>query len=229
VPIKIEDQNFTGFFGPDFDANRLRALSHGGRVEWLRFRFNLIFVKPFKGLVALDSDDCYVWLCVVNLLCGAVEALAGFEFSDRDPMLRFSRFVEKYFKPDWKQPLKLYDLKSYRSPATQPAEHLYKYFRCGLEHSLAIEWGGLRHREDGAPSYLHERNVVGDQLPSRRTQTVTRSLLYRKGGWPTYFPLGVYPSRWRGCPIDFALFAKWVGRWHPSHRALTTTSSCFRS
>src|SRR5207245_2472710 len=85
------------------------------------------------------------------------------------------------------------------------------------------------HREDGAPSYLHERNVVGDQLPSRRTQTVTRSLLYRKGGWPTYFPLGVYPSRWRGCPIDFALFAKWVGRWHPSHRALTTTSSCFRS
>jgi len=67
------------------------------------------------------------------------------------------------------------------------------------------------------------------ELPSRRTQTVTRSLLYRKGGWPTYFPLGVYPSRWRGCPIDFALFAKWVGRWHPSHRALTTTSSCFRS
>src|SRR6266404_9446939 len=162
MPIRIEGQDFTGFFGPGFDANKLRALSHVGRVEWLRFRFNLIFAKPFNGLVALDNGDCYVWLCLVNLLCGAVEALAGFEFPGRNPMLRFSNFVEKYFRPDWKQPLNLHDLKPYRNAATKPAEHLYKYFRCGLEHSLAIEWGGIRHRGEGAPSYLFERKAAGD-------------------------------------------------------------------
>lgn len=162
MPIRIEGQDFTGFFGSGFDANKLRALSHAGRVEWLKFRFSLVFMTPFKGLVALDSGNCYVWLCVTNLLCGAVEALASFEFQGRDPMLRFSGFVEKYFKPDWKTPLNLHDPQPHRSPATKPAEHLYKYFRCGLEHSFAIEWGGLRHREDGATGYLFERDAMGN-------------------------------------------------------------------
>ena len=81
MPIEIEGQTFSGFFGADFDANKLRALSYTGRVEWLRFRFNLVFLTPFTRLVALESGDCYVWLCVTNLLCGAVEALAAFEFS----------------------------------------------------------------------------------------------------------------------------------------------------
>jgi hypothetical protein len=169
MPIQIGGQEFTGFFGADFDANRLRALSHAERVEWLTFRFELILLTPFKKLVALDSGDCFVWLCVVNLLCGAVEALASFEFDGGDPMTAFSNFVEKYFSPDWTQHLNLDDFRPYR-PATRSADHLYKYFRSGLEHSLAIEWGGLRHREDGAPenmladgtlSYLFERTAVG--------------------------------------------------------------------
>ncbi|MGD0567055.1 MAG: hypothetical protein ABSA78_01520 [Candidatus Sulfotelmatobacter sp.] len=162
MPIGIEGQTFSGFFGADFDANKLGALSYAGRVEWLRFRFALVFLTPFTKLVALESGDCYVWLCVTNLLCGAVDALAAFEFAGV-PMLCFSKFVEKYFSPDWKTPLRLDDLTPGRSPATTPAQHLYKYFRCGLEHSFAIEWGGLRHREDGAPSYLYERTAVGSQ------------------------------------------------------------------
>jgi hypothetical protein len=170
MPIEIEGQEFTGFFGADFDANRLRALSHAGRVEWLKFRFKLTFLTPFKKFVALESGDCFVWLCVVNLLCGAVEALASFEFGDRDPMTAFSNFVEKYFGPDWTQPLNLHDFRPYRR-ATRSADHLYKYFRGGLEHSLAIEWGGLRHREeapehkrpDGTLSYLFERTALGTQ------------------------------------------------------------------
>jgi hypothetical protein len=162
MSISIEGQHFSGFFGADFDANRLRALSYAGRVEWLRFRFGLVFLTPFKKLVALESGDCYVWLCVTNLLCGAVEALAAFEFAGL-PMLCFSQFVEKYFSPDWKVPLRLDDLTPSRSPATTAAQHLYKYFRCGLEHSFAIEWGGLRHRQDGAPSYLFERTAVEAQ------------------------------------------------------------------
>jgi len=171
MPVEIEGQNFTGFFGANFDADRLRALSHAGRVEWLKFRFTLVFLTPFKKLVELDSGDCYVWLCVTNLLCGAVEALASFEFATNDPMTDFSGFVDKYFGPDWRLPLALDDFRPFR-PATRPEDHLYKYFRCGLEHSLAIEWGGLRHREDGAvtprradgtSSYLFERTAVGNQ------------------------------------------------------------------
>src|SRR5271163_4445848 len=170
MTVEIEGQTFTGFFGREFDADKLRALSHAGRVEWLKFRFNLIFLTPFKELTALDSDECYVWLCVINLLCGAVEALASYEFAV-DTMTGFSRFVEKYFSSDWKQPLTLHDLRPYR-PATSPGEHLYRYFRGGIEHSFAIEWGGLRHREDGAPlsrrsdgtpMYLFERVAVGNQ------------------------------------------------------------------
>jgi hypothetical protein len=162
MPVEIEGQTFSGFFGADFDANKLRALSYAGRVEWLHFRFELVFLTPFTKLVALESADCYIWLCVTNLLCGAVEALAAFEFSGL-PMLCFSQFVEKYFSPDWKKALRLDDLTPRRSSATTPAQHLYKYFRCGLEHSFAIEWGGLRHREDGAPTYLFERKAVGTQ------------------------------------------------------------------
>jgi hypothetical protein len=98
--IRIEGQDFTGFFGSGFDADKLRTLSHVGRVAWLRFRFSLVFMTPFNRLVALDTADCYVWLCVTNLLCGAVEALAAFEFAGL-PMLCFSQFVEKYFSPAW--------------------------------------------------------------------------------------------------------------------------------
>jgi hypothetical protein len=162
MAIRIEGQDFTGFFGSGFDADKLRTLSQIGRVAWLRFRFSLVFMTPFNRLVALDAADCYVWLCVTNLLCGAVEALAAFEFAGL-PMLCFSQFVEKYFSPAWGHALNLDDLTPGRSPATTPAQHLYKYFRCGLEHSLAIAWGGLRHREDGAPGYLFERTAVGAQ------------------------------------------------------------------
>jgi hypothetical protein len=134
MPTNIEGQDFTGFFGAGFDADKLRALSHAGRVQWLRFRFDLVLLSPFKGLMALDSGNCYVWLCAMNLLCGAVEALASFEAAG-DPMNRFLHFVEKYFRSDWKQRLELHDLRPYR-PASAPADHLYKYFRSGLEHSL---------------------------------------------------------------------------------------------
>jgi hypothetical protein len=107
----------------------------------------------------------------MNLLCSAIEALASYEFGGGDSMTQFSRFVEKYFSPDWMEPLALHDLRPYR-PVVKSADHLYRYFRGGIEHSFAIEWGGLRHREDGAPmrrrgngepSYLFERLATGNQ------------------------------------------------------------------
>lgn len=101
--------------------------------------------------------DSYVWLCVVNLLTSAVEAFSQFEFDDASGMIRFSRFVERYFGPEFSVPMGLDEPAGARNPrAATPAEHLYKYFRSGLAHSFCIEWGGLQHREDGAPAYLFE-------------------------------------------------------------------------
>jgi hypothetical protein len=162
MPTEIEGMKFTGF--ARLDMENLVKLDYSGRVKWLKYRFGLVFLTPFRKFVQLDSADCYVWLCVVSLLCTAVEALADFEF-DGSGVERFARFVETYFSPDFSAgALSLDDPKPNRGAlATTPAQHLYKYFRCGLAHSFCIEWGGVLHREDGAPNYLFERNPVGAQ------------------------------------------------------------------
>jgi hypothetical protein len=158
VPVEIEGMEFTGFAG--FDIARLPNLTYSGRVAWLRARFDLVFLAPFNNFVGLDNE-CYVWLCVVNLLTTAVEALADFEF-DGTGRERFSKFIEKYFSPDFRKGvLKLDD--PIKHIAVTPAEHLYQFFRCGLAHSFCIEWGGLLHREDGATDYLFEREPMPGQ------------------------------------------------------------------
>jgi len=113
-------------------------------------------MDTFDRIVAMENDS-YVWLCVVNLLTSAVEALSQFEFNDASGMTRFSRFVERYFDPGFVAPVHLDEPPGARNPrAVTPAQHLYRYFRSGLAHSFCIEWGGLQHREDGAPAYLFE-------------------------------------------------------------------------
>ena len=162
MPFEIQGMNFTGFARIDID--KLVQLDYAGRVNWLEHRFELVFLTPFSKLVGLDGQDCYVWLCVVSLLCTAVEALADFEFTGSG-IQRFSAFTEKYFGNEFKSAkLHLDDPRPDKGQiATTPAQHLYKYFRCGLAHSFCIEWGGILHREDGAVSYLFERNPVGNQ------------------------------------------------------------------
>lgn len=156
---EIDGMHFTGFAG--LDRQNLLRLNYAGRVEWLKHRIELVFMRPFKKMVALEHE-CYVWLCVTNLLCAAVEALADFEFGGSG-MERFSRFVEKYFDPEFQaRALRLDEPRPKPTAAATPAEHLYRYFRCGLAHSFCIEWGGLLHREDGAPAYLFEREPMGD-------------------------------------------------------------------
>jgi hypothetical protein len=87
----------------------------------------------------------------------AYENFSQFEFADARGMTRFSRFVERYFGPEFHAPMYLQEpTGAGHPPATTAAEHLYKYFRSGLAHSFCIEWGGLQHREEGAPAYLFE-------------------------------------------------------------------------
>lgn len=174
MPIEISGLPFTGF--PGRDSANLRPLAYPSRVRWLRYRFDLVFLTPFAALRKAEGPDCYIWLCVLNLLCAAIEALSKFEFDGNDREC-FVGFVEKYLGDEFRQrALRLYDPRPGRfAPAATPAEHLYKYFRSGLAHSFCIEWGGLLHREDGAPSYLFE--AATSLGPERSLGVVPRELV----------------------------------------------------
>lgn len=154
MPITIDDIHFSGFPGRDFPD--LARLTFRGRVDWVEYRFQAFFLETFDRIVALEHET-YVWLCVVNLLTSAVDALAHFEFDNDSGPERFARFVERYFDPIFTRPMRLSEPpNAHGRPARTSAEHFYKYFRSGLAHSFCIEWGGLLHREDGAPEYLFE-------------------------------------------------------------------------
>ena len=56
--MQIQGMKFSGF--PGHDSDNLRRLDYAGRVEWFRYRFNLVFLTPFRRLIALEGPDCYV-------------------------------------------------------------------------------------------------------------------------------------------------------------------------
>lgn len=154
MSIEIDGVIFSGFPGRDFQD--LHRLDFAGRISWVEYRFESFFLHTFDKVVAME-DESYVWLCVVTLLTSAVDALAHFEYSDQSGMKRFSKFVERYFSAEFTKAFRLDEPSNARPPrASTSAEHLYKYFRSGLAHSFCIEWGGLLHRQDGAPEYLFE-------------------------------------------------------------------------
>ena len=76
MAIEINGITFQGM--PGLDKNKLPALDYAGRLTWLKHRFESFFLIPFRSFVALDGGGTYVWLCAVNLLCTAVEALSSF-------------------------------------------------------------------------------------------------------------------------------------------------------
>lgn len=152
---------------PGLDKDNLFALDHVGRVTWLKYRFEMFFMDAFRSFAALDGEGTYIWLCAVNLLCTAVEALSSFE-SDLGPgrgMQEFTEFVGNHFPTFRAASFELDEPVRKSIPAKTPAEHLYRYFRSGLAHAFCIEWGGLLHREDGASGYLSTRTSV-DTLKS---------------------------------------------------------------
>lgn len=161
MAIEIGGRQFQGM--PGLDKDILHTLDHQGRVAWLKYRFDTFFMDPFRKLLMLDGST-YVWLCAVNLLCTAVEALSSFEL-DLGPgngMREFAEFVERHFPAFKTSLIELDEAGHQRTPAKRPSEHLYRYFRSGLAHGFCIEWGGLLHREDGAPDYLSTRTPLGN-------------------------------------------------------------------
>lgn len=144
--INIEGNACSGF--PGADAQFLSQLSFEGRKQWLRYRFELVFLNPFRRLVGMEEQECYIWLCVVSLMGAAIGSLANFEFTGSDHN-KFGRFLEAYLPNFANAGFRLDDPRVYgRHRATSASEHFYKYFRSGLAHSFCIEWGGLKHREE---------------------------------------------------------------------------------
>ena len=158
MPIEINGSLFSGFPGRDFP--QLMTLSFQGRISWVEYRYQHFFLDSFDRLVVLE-DQSYIWLCVINLLTSAVDALASFEYSDEAGMVRFANFVERYFSPAFSVPMNLDEPPPSPTarrgrPARTSAEQFYRYFRSGLAHSFCIEWGGLQHREEAGTPYLFE-------------------------------------------------------------------------
>jgi hypothetical protein len=153
----IQGMQFSGF--PGRDSGNLRTLNYAGRVEWFRYRFELVFLTPFRRLVALESNNCYVWLCVMELVGAAIQALANLAIGQGNGHEKFCAFVSTYLPVFARVNLDLQDPTGGRrnKVARTPADHLYKFFRSGLAHSFCIEWGGIQHREerpDLGPDYL---------------------------------------------------------------------------
>jgi hypothetical protein len=157
MPVNIEGQEFTGF--PGFDV-RLHMLSYEGRVHWLRYRFELVFLTPFRQILQMEAVDCYIWLCVVSLISAAAQALSGFVYARGTDAERFSMFLRTYLPSGaFNAPMEFDDPRADRHPSRTSAAQFYKFFRNGLAHSFCIEWGGLQHRQEvpgAGPSYLFE-------------------------------------------------------------------------
>jgi hypothetical protein len=92
----IENMHFSGF--PGRDQDNLRQLSYEGRIAWFRYRFNLVFLTPFRRLVALEAPDCYIWLCAMNLAGSAIEALANLCVRRGHDHEKVPSFLDQYFE-----------------------------------------------------------------------------------------------------------------------------------
>jgi hypothetical protein len=157
--MQIAGLEFSGF--PGRDSANLRTLDYAGRVAWFRYRFELVFLTPFRRLVGLESPDCYIWLCVFELAGGAISALANLAIGQGQDHAKFTATLKSYMPTFARATFALDDPRPGRhgQRATTPAEHFYQFFRNGLAHSFSIEWGGIQHREEltnVGPDYLFQ-------------------------------------------------------------------------
>lgn len=92
--MQIEGLEFSGF--PGRDSANLRVLDYAGRVAWFRYRFELVFLTPFRRLVGLESPDCYIWLCVFELAGAAISALANLAIGQGSDHAKFTATINSY-------------------------------------------------------------------------------------------------------------------------------------
>lgn len=147
--IKIGKRRFTGFHGGDWQ--NLQGLSHGQRVRWLKFRFSKVCLRPLNILLTLEKE-AFIWLVVFDFTCSAINGLASFEFQGGDGDM-FRQFVTTHFKR-----LRTFTTKFNRPHSEtedDAAAALWKWFRCGISHGLAIEWGSI----SSTANYVERRGL----------------------------------------------------------------------
>jgi len=141
-------------FWVDYDRRKLGALTDGQRIEYFRRRTNLVALRPFRDLlrgIRPESRRSSTVLCLGTCVCCAIEAIGRFHAGKvkEDGGACFRAFVHDFMSPSYSR---LLGSSTYSS-------HLWKYFRNGLAHGLAITRGGL----EASSRYLRRRKRGGVQ------------------------------------------------------------------
>jgi hypothetical protein len=135
TPIRIDGRDWTLF--KDYDWQHYSNLSLQGKIEYLEKRVQLILIDPLeevKRRSLTKVTDEYYWLCLVTLVCCAIEATGAYLVGrDRKSAKKkkanfkaFESFIQQYM------------------PIYNPfVEDLWKYFRNGLAHGFCIIKGGI--------------------------------------------------------------------------------------
>lgn len=158
--IKIGRHTFTGFHGGDWQ--NLVNLNYTERVIWLKFRFKKVCLRPLNTLLRAEKD-AFIWLAVFDFTCSAVSGLASFEFgtwqngekTSRDGD-EFRSFVRAHFKKLTARGLQFDRPKG--NHHDDPVSVLWKYFRCGISHGLAVRWGSIDYN-----AHYIDRSGPGDR------------------------------------------------------------------
>jgi hypothetical protein len=145
----------------DYDRGNFGRLDAQGKVTYMWARVDRDLIQPCR--LALRFQDCVaVGLLVPGLICAGISAAATFlnggPAGPRQDQTIFVRFVAQYMHADLQQPL----LHPTDPRVTNYADWLYRYVRCGLSHSFALEWGHIEGPLMGA--YLGRSPVGQPQI-----------------------------------------------------------------
>ena len=135
--IRIGD--FTYYSGLD----HLAGASEDETVAWFRKRFEKVVARPLREVRSLGRDNEAIWdlnLCVVTIICCAIEALGSFYQPNARDSVAFSHFVRAFMDPKHRERAAA-DGRTY-------AKILYGQFRCGLAHGFSIEGHEVATRPD---------------------------------------------------------------------------------
>jgi hypothetical protein len=154
---QIENEEFTLFW--DLDRDKLAAVSFLGRAAWLRARITMVLLVPLDALEKAGGSASS-WLATTELVCAGIVALGQFYGGGKNGRnTPFCRFVDAFMHGDFsKRAL------DHNGNARSYCEHLQQYFRNGLDHGFAVEWGRLwMANEPDASGYLRP-NPSGDGI-----------------------------------------------------------------
>jgi len=135
TPIRIDGREWTLF--KDYDKPYYPTLSLQGKIEYLEKRVQLILIDPLEEIkrksLAKETDE-YYWLCIVTLVCCAIEATGAYLVGRDRKSAKKKRANFRAFESF---------INEYMSVYKPYVDDLWSYFRNGLAHGFCIEKGGI--------------------------------------------------------------------------------------